>query len=575
VALLLVLGGLQLRWLRQVAAADRQRLRAGVRSGLEALARDFDGEISRVWLAFAPVAPRSPDPEADLLRLWQRWRETAPDPDLVARLVLVPEEGGPQALDAASGRWAPYRGAVPEPAGLRRTAGQAGSEGRRPRSARFPFRLLRADLPGIQIPLRSPGLLADRGQAREGMIYVMLDRTALEERIRVLAARYLEPVLGAGASLRVADRRSGAVVYTTGPAHRRGGGFDGEIGLFGLLPPDELRRLAFAVAPSASEETDAGERREWPGWRGRERLAALASALEPSGEWVLAVRPAEGTLEGAVARASRAQAALAFGILLLVAAATFLLVTSARRAEETARRQLEFTAVVSHELRTPVTAIRSLAENLADGVVSEPAKARVYGQEIARQGARLGEMLERVLAVSALQARSEPRREEIRLEELVQEVAAEARAAYPEAALEVETDGAGASGAGTGPGILRGDREALRRALANLVTNALRHGGEPPWARIRLTVSAGGRTARIEVADRGPGIPAEEREQVFEAFYRGSAAREGQRAGTGLGLYLVRRIVERQGGTVELDPGAHQDEVRGARFVVALPLEAA
>lgn len=560
-ALLLVLGGLQLRWLRQVADADRQRLEAGVRAGLEAVARELDGEVSRAWLAFAPVAPMGgDDPRDGLLTLWERWRESAPDPQLVARVVLVPETGDPQALEtsgAASPRWVPYEG---PPLHLVE---------RSRRSGRFPFRLLRPDLPGIEIPLWSPDSFPGRTGVFQGAAFVLFAPEVIEARLRALADRYLAPVLGPHPPLRVTDRETGALVFATEDA--AGGRFEWRTDLFGLLPLDELRRLAFAVGPMATELADPSEpgpRHRWPGWRGRERLEALAPMARSPRGWILATRPAAGSLERAVGRARRTNGALAFGILLLLAAATLLLVISARRAQETARRQLEFTALVSHELRTPVTAIRSLAENLADGVVRDPGKARLYGEEIARQGARLGEMLEQVLAVSTLQARGEPRREEVRLGELAREVAAEARAVVAGATVEVREE-AGDSA----PAIrVRGDREALRRALQNLVTNALRHGGDPPWAEIRLAAAPDGRSVRVEVSDRGPGVPAEERPHLFDPFYRGTAAREGQRAGTGLGLYLVRRTAERHGGRIELAAGEAAD--RGARFVLTLPTEA-
>jgi signal transduction histidine kinase len=108
----------------------------------------------------------------------------------------------------------------------------------------------------------------------------------------------------------------------------------------------------------------------------------------------------------------------------------------------------------------------------------------------------------------------------------------------------------------------RGDPDAIARIVRILLDNALRYGpeGEP----VRVTATILGRTARIEVADRGPGIPDDEREQIFERFHRGSAG--GSKGGFGLGLAIGRGLAERMGGTLRLGDGSGP----GARFVLTL-----
>ena len=115
--------------------------------------------------------------------------------------------------------------------------------------------------------------------------------------------------------------------------------------------------------------------------------------------------------------------------------------------------------------------------------------------------------------------------------------------------------------------VLPGDARLLRRLIRNLLENAQRHGGQG----VSLSVSADAKHVQIEVADRGPGVAASERERIFEPFYRSSQASE-RHGGVGLGLSLVRSIARQHGGSVQCLPlEAVGAESPGARFVVSLP----
>jgi signal transduction histidine kinase len=111
---------------------------------------------------------------------------------------------------------------------------------------------------------------------------------------------------------------------------------------------------------------------------------------------------------------------------------------------------------------------------------------------------------------------------------------------------------------------------ALRRVFQNLITNAAKHGGQGGWIGITATKVEAGSTPMIEikVADRGPGIPKEELAEIFKPFFRGSATQAKQVRGSGLGLSLVREIVEAHGGTVSVE----SQFGHGAVFVVRLPI---
>ena len=354
---------------------------------------------------------------------------------------------------------------------------------------------------------------------------------------------------------RVTVRGGGEVIYASEPGLE--GDFEWRRPLFDLLPPEALRRLV--LGSSIDPELHRGEAGEATVWRDVHRRGLLHRLVRPDPGWILAVRPAEGSLDAALARARRGNVAFSLGILLLLALAAGALALSARRARAQARRQLEFTAAVSHELRTPLAAIRSLADNLADGIVHQPEKARLYGRELARQGERLSGMVEQVLALGSLEARQRDREAApVDLAPLVAEAAAGAAAAFEGARVETDL-------APDAPPV-SADPPALRRAVENLVANALTHGGDGRWVRVRLAAPPPGREVRVEVSDRGPGIPPEDRERLFEPFFRGRRAREAQRPGAGLGLHLVRRIAEVHGGRVEVASGAG-----GTTFTLCLP----
>ena len=131
----------------------------------------------------------------------------------------------------------------------------------------------------------------------------------------------------------------------------------------------------------------------------------------------------------------------------------------------------------------------------------------------------------------------------------------------------------GGSSSSTLPALppVTGDTAALRRVFQNLITNAAKHGSEGRWIGVTAALLNGTAPPVVEVrvADRGPGIPASEQAEVFEPFSRGAAAQAQQIRGSGLGLSVVRDIVEAHGGTVsvESDPG------QGATLVVRLPVD--
>lgn len=297
-----------------------------------------------------------------------------------------------------------------------------------------------------------------------------------------------------------------------------------------------------------------------------------SNAFNPGdGHWRLVAKHRAGSLEAAVGAARTRNLYLSSGILALLAAAIGLIVVAARRADRLAKQQLEFVAAVSHELRTPVSVIGAAAENLADGVVGEPGRVKKYGETIQREARRLTETVERVLQLAGIAAGwPSDTRAAIPVPKLVNESIEACRYEIERAGATVDVNlSAELFNDPTQPGgamNVVGDAAALRSALQNLISNAIKYGGDARWIRVGAA-PAGHKGVRITVEDHGLGISPDDRRHLFEPFYRGREAVSRQIQGSGLGLHLVRRIVDAHGGTVSVqsEPG------KGSLFTMELP----
>jgi len=632
VLLVATLATLQYRWLGQVSEAERERLHASLAQRASEFADDFDREILRLYLALqVDVGPIDRGDLTAFRRGYDAWRDAARFPDMLRAVYLAdgrapdraprrydPETHAfvaaawPDALKPVTERLADARGsneifrqsttmtaAVPPPPPpspvttfTRGAAAAAAIEQLRHLvAARDP---IVASVPALIVLL--PTLSSSEPDTQRmtfsvgsTVLVAELDGEYLRNTVlATLAERYFPE--------RDADSYRFAVVETTSPPHQvyaRGlpegaviepRSADAIVPLFSLRPDlaaqvagrilvaPSVRAFSMPISPSASPQVSADRGGAVAGSslsilvesRGTTNDVMKVSAM--GNAWQLRLQHTAGSLDAAVNLARRRNLWLSFGMLTVLGAGVLLIVLNAQRWQRLAAQQMDFVATVTHELRTPLTVIRSAAQNLSAGVVHDTNQAKQYGDLIETEGRRLTDMVEQVLEYAGLSGNRAPAARPVDVHDVVRDVAASCAVLCEADHIEMSVD------LPDELPLIAADEGALRRALQNLVTNAVKYGADGRWIGLSAQ-PAGGRGSgpdevAISVSDRGRGIDPDDLAHIFEPFYRGRYAIERQIHGNGLGLSLVQRIAEAHGGrvTVTSAPGG------GTTFTLHFPI---
>jgi len=547
-ALLVLLAGLQYRWLGELSEFEQRRMQANLRSATERFSRDFDREIDDLYYAFH--IRRGHDVLEEITEEYEDWASSFPFPNLIdaAYWVSRTHEAGLQIqqINLPGARF-DDAGWPPQFEELRGELSERLEqyEEHRERS-RLSFEApLRSDIPALivfQYDRRTPS-----------WAIVVLRRDVLVEQF--LPARVSEYYGGANDhayNIWIVDRSDGdRIIYSSNPSSTTD-----------LSDPDIERRIFSFDYAEDRRQQEQGER-----------------------HWTVVVKHQAGSLEAAVNALRRRNLAVSFGIVLLVGASVLLLIVATSRAQMLAEQQMEFVAGVSHELRTPLAGISSLSQNLADGVVQDIGQAEEYGKVIHRESRRLGHMVERVLQFSAVRSgihRYEKR--PLSLHDVIhgamETLGPDARQRY-EITVEIEE----------ALPLVEGDERALSSLIQNLLSNAMKfsddggtirlvarqigcsHGeGREPGAAGATGATdedASGGELQVSIEDQGKGIPSSELPHIFKPFFRGRAARRDQVEGSGLGLGLAMEVAEAHGGRVTVT----STEGSGTTFTLHLPVE--
>jgi signal transduction histidine kinase len=507
VALVGVLGVLQYRWIGEISQMEKKKLEDYLQSSLNEVGRDFNWELSN---ALRPLLPT----EAEVsqlgrneayLRRYAQWKNSSANSKLFARIRLGWEQDGQPAFQT-----------------LNLENGSMESADRQP-----------DDPPSVHFP-RFGGAPGER----DWLIAEVDPHYAAETVLPELLARHF------GSNYR--DEYEIEIYSQDARSTRRLDQAAASVGLFEGAPPMPERHGhgpgPFGPGPPPGP----------PPGRGR---------------WRLSIRLKAGSLEAVVARARTRNLAISGAILLLMLASAAALVRFTRQAQRLAEMEMEFVAGVSHELGTPLSVIRTAAFNLRGKLSLNPSQVAIYGALIQEQSEKLTAIVEQILRFAGAKAgRVIRERQPVSVEGLIDASLESSRGLLEENLCQVEKQ--------VEPGLpaILGDSVALRHALQNLIGNALKYGMEGGnWIGVfaRGVGGEGAAAVEIRVSDHGPGIPAEERKHIFDAFVRGKRAIRDQIHGTGLGLNLVKKIVEAHGGTVQVESQAGV----GTTFIVRIPCQ--
>jgi signal transduction histidine kinase len=521
------LGWWQHRSIDALSRSETQVLKSAMRERANAFVEGFDRQIQGLISALAPGAMGSLETSAaDLAASLDQWRSTGTEDGLVLAVWL-----GRWTVDnvATAQRWKQWL----------RLDGQRWAPDTPPRAVRElcettePESPLRILAPAIVLPVMSqpPGT----GTAAHGCLAALLDRQRLTGRmVQSLIRKYVAGADGDRYFYTIRELSGGKTIA----GELRG---QPEVRLPFLFARQNL--LSPAIPPPVSLPSK------------RPVIMPLVAAATNQPHWELLMGLMGGSVEDQVRSARKLNLAVIWTLTAALGIALIAIQKALERSDQLQSQQNQFVAAVSHELRTPLAAIRTLAQNQADGMVTNPGQTTEYGKLLVEEADRLHATFEHCLSFAGVQSVAIVAAAPFDVADAARTMCARFRADHP---------GARITYMGEEHALLSCSRVLLEQALHNLLDNSRKfaRSGE---VIVEVSVVRQANELVIAVRDEGIGVSPDEVSQLGTPFFRGRYARDRQIAGLGLGLSLVRSFVERNGGHLRM-------ERRDAGLTVSLTL---
>jgi two-component system, OmpR family, sensor histidine kinase SenX3 len=597
--LLGVLAFLQYVWLGQISDGERERLQRNLHADTQRFAEDFNREIQSAYFNFQLNADVWKQRKwNDFNERYKFWSGKTAYPNLVKEFYLI-ESAEKQAVLRYNKETQEF-----ETAELTPQLAKLKSEF----SCEKTFQPVAEEIPALLMPIYNAEERFDRILVRTakpsaanqsalemtkkyGFLIIELDENVIKNQILPdLVKKYFSESESANYNLAILNKENQTVFQTQNISST-----DSSAKLFDLsadnfmffanremissIQGEKQQKVIFSQIQSTTSETSNENKTEIPtikipGFNAansrveiqmqtdskpRVRIFESKTSGENDNNWTLNVQHSSGSLEQFITNTRYQNLGVSFGILSLLGISVVLIFVSAQRAKLLAQRQIDFVSSVSHEFRTPLAVIYSAGENLADGVAKEEIQVSRYGDLIKDEGKKLSKMVEQILDFAG--ADSGRKKYDFRaanVNEIIENALAECQPLIDEKEIKVEKE------ITENLPEITADKTALTQAVQNLIVNSIKYSNGEKF--IKIAARNGGGLIKISVEDKGIGIAKNDLKHIFEPFFRAKSVVDEQIHGNGLGLSLVKQIVEAHGGKINVE----SELGKGSKFTIEL-----